>query len=128
MLKLTYTEMDLRLECLASSLEEAVTQRVILALRTGQPLHIEPSCAAFLLPINLPELAYLEAAIKQEQVAAVAVLPADAEAVEVNLRGTWIASTSQAHEGIFLTTLSDRTEFLVHKLWEVTQAKTPFLL
>lgn len=128
MLKLTYTDMDLRLERLVDSLEEVVTRRVILALRAGQPLHIEPSCAAFLLPTALPGLAALEAAIEQEQLDGVAVLPADAESVEVNLRGTWLAPTSQAHEGIFLTVLSDRTEFLVHRLWEVTQAKASFLL
>lgn len=128
MLKLTYTDMDLRLERLVDSLEEVVTRRVILALRIGQPLHIEPSCAAFLLPVALPGLASLEAAIEQEQLDGVAVLPADAESVEVNLRGTWLASSSQAHEGIFLTVLGDRTEFLVHRLWEVTQAKASFLL
>lgn len=128
MLKLTYTEIGLHLERLAGSLETVVTQRVIVALRIGQPLHLEPSCAAFLLPVNLPELSYLEAAIEQEQVDGAAVLPADKESVEVNLRGTWLAATSQAHEGIFLTALSDRTEFLVHRLWQVTQAKASFLL
>jgi hypothetical protein len=128
MLKLTYTDMSLHLDRLADSLEEVVAQRVILALRTGQPFHVEPSCAAFLLPVALPGLASLEAAIEQEQLDGVAVLPADVESVEVNLRGTWLASTSQAHEGIFLTVLGDRTEFLVHRLWEVTQAKASFLL
>lgn len=128
MLKLTYTEMNLRLERLADSLEEVVTQRVVLAIRTGQPFHIEPSCAAFLLPVGLPGLTSLKAAIEQEQVDSVAVLPADTVSVEVNLRGTWLASTSQAHEGIFLSALSDRTEFLVHRLWQMTQAKASFLL
>lgn len=128
MLKLTYTDMDLRLERLIDSLEEVVARRVILAVRTGQPLHIEPSCAAFLLPAALPGLTALEAAIEQEQLDGAAVLPADTESVEVNLRGTWLAPTSQAHEGIFLTVLGDRTEFLVHRLWEVTQAKASFLL
>ena len=128
MLKLTYTELDLHLERLADALEEVVAMRVMLALRTGQPLHLEPSCAAFLLPAALPGLAALEAAIDQEQLDGVAVLPADAGSMEVNLRGTWLASTCGAHEGIFLTVLSDRTEFLVYKLWELTQAKASFLL
>ena len=116
------------MERLADPLEEVVSQRVILALRTGQPLQVEPSCAAFLLPMNLPGLSSLKAAIKQEQVDSVAVLAADATSVEVNLRGTWLATASQAHEGIFLTALSDRTEFLVYRLWNMTQAKASFLL
>ncbi len=132
MLKLTYTDMGLHLEWLADSLEAVVEQRVILALRTGQPIYVEPSRASFLLPADLPELADLEVAIAQAKTDSIALYPVDAEDVEVNLRGTWLAATTQAQEGVFVTAMSDgfqpttghHLELLVHKLWQVTQAQS----
>ena len=132
MLKLTYTEMGLHLEWLADSLETVVEQRVILALRTGQPIYVEPSCASFLLPADLPELAALKVAIAQANTDSIAICPVDAEDVEVNLRGTWLAATTQAQEGVFVIAMSDGfqpttgycLELLVHKLWQVTQAQS----
>ncbi|MHC5726844.1 MAG: alr0857 family protein, partial [Nostoc sp.] len=47
MLKLTYTESSFDLECLTLSLEQWVAQRVILSLRVGQGLCIEPNTASF---------------------------------------------------------------------------------
>jgi len=57
MLKLTYTEFGLHLERVTVSLETLVSQRVVLALRMGQTLHVEPSRAAFLLSIEVPGFA-----------------------------------------------------------------------
>ncbi|MBD1845180.1 hypothetical protein H6F89_17575 [Cyanobacteria bacterium FACHB-63] len=120
MLKLTYTEFGLHLERVTVSLEALVSQRVVLALRTGQTLHIEPSRAAFLLSIAAPGFAELEKLARLEQVA-VSIVPVDDQFVEVSVEGSWIATTVEAHSGMFVTALSDRTEFFVYKLWQATQ-------
>lgn len=46
----------------------------------------------------------------------------DEEFVEVGLSGSWIAESKEAHEGMFLTIMSDRTEFLLYKLWQMSEA------
>lgn len=128
MLKLTYTEMGLHLERLSQSPEELVARRAILALRLGHSLHVEPSRAAFLLPADLAELPLLEAAIRREDQNAIALCPACEDSVEVSLRGMWIAPEVDAHEGTFIVVMSDRLEFLLHKLWQISQTQVSFLL
>ncbi|MEM9926593.1 MAG: alr0857 family protein, partial [Cyanobacteria bacterium P01_D01_bin.50] len=59
MLKLTYTENSFYLELLTQSVEEWIQARVILTLRVGQSLCVEPSTASFLLPVDLPGLGQL---------------------------------------------------------------------
>ncbi|MBD2083306.1 alr0857 family protein [Leptolyngbya sp. FACHB-17] len=120
MLKLIYTESGLHLERVTISLEALVSQRIVLALRTGQTLHIEPSRAAFLLSIAAPGFAELERLVRLEQVP-VSIVPVDDQFVEVSVEGSWIATTVEAHAGMFVTALSDRTEFFVYKLWQATQ-------
>ena len=118
MLKLSYTESGLHMERVSVTLEDLLAQRLILALRTGQSLYIEPGKAAFLLSTNMLDLVQLELALQMERSQSITVSPADAEFVEVSLAGTWIAATAEAHEGVFVTALADRTEFFVYKLWE----------
>ncbi len=118
MLKLSYTESGLHMERVSVALEELLAQRLILALRTGQSLYIEPGKAAFLLSTDVLDLAQLELALQMERSQSITVSLADAEFVEVSLAGTWIAATAEAHEGIFITALADRTEFFVYKLWQ----------
>jgi len=60
MLKLTYTENSVSLDYLDVPLENWVNQRVNLALSTGTNIYMEPSTAAFLLPIESSPLAVLE--------------------------------------------------------------------
>jgi hypothetical protein len=120
MLKLTYTEFGLHLERVTVSLETLVCQRVVLALRMGQTLHVEPSRAAFLLSIEVPGFAELDKLARSEQVA-LAIAPVDDGFVEVSVRGNWIANSAEAHSGMFVTALGDRVEFFVYKLWEATQ-------
>ena len=126
MLKLSYTEFGLHMERVSVELEELLAQRLILALRTGQSLYIEPGKAAFLLPTDILDLAQLELALQMEW-SHITVSPVDAEFVEVSLEGTWIAATVEAHAGIFITTLADRTEFFVYKLWQATQLQVSSL-
>lgn len=118
MLKLTYTEGSFYLECLTHSLEEWVAQRVILALRVGQSVRIEPSTASFLLPVDLPGVEILVAGVKRDDSEIMALSTCDAEYLEVTLQGSWLADASEDAVGVFVTTLSDRTEFFLHKLWQ----------
>lgn len=135
MLKLTYTEYGLHLEYVAAPLEVLVAQRVLLAMRTGQQLYVEPGTASFLLSINalsLPELRrsqgeQLDCKHPQEDRSSVTVIPVDDEFVEVTVQGSWMAETPEAEDGIFVTALPPQTEFLVIKLWEASQTQVTFL-
>jgi hypothetical protein len=122
MLKLTYTESSFDLECLTLSLEEWVAQRVILALRVGQSLCIEPNTASFLLPVDLPGVEVLKAEVKRDDREIIALCACDAEYMEVTLRGSWLSASSKDSVGVFVTTMSDRAEFFLHKLWQEAQS------
>ncbi|MBW4673219.1 MAG: hypothetical protein KME52_04125 [Desmonostoc geniculatum HA4340-LM1] len=122
MLKLTYTENSFYLEFLTQSLEEWVAQRVILALRVGQTLSVEPSTASFLLPVDLPGVEMLKAEVKRDDREIIALCVCDSEYVEVTLRGSWLSDGSEDAVGVFVTTMSDRAEFFLHKLWQEAQA------
>jgi len=128
MLKLTYTESGFHLERLAQSLEDWVTQRVILALRVATDFYLEPSTAAFLLPADLSELSVLETLIQREQTDEIGLSVCDAEYVEVSLRGTWLSDDPDSEEGVFVTVMSDRTEFFLFKLWHEAQTCTSSLI
>jgi hypothetical protein len=121
MLKLTYTEGSFYLECVTHSLEEWVAQRVILALRVGQSLCVEPSTASFLLPVDLPGIEVLKAGVKRDDSEIIALCTCDLEYLEVTLRGSWLSDGSQDAVGVFVTSMSDRTEFFLHKLWQEAQ-------
>ncbi len=122
MLKLTYTENGFYLERLAQSLEDWVTARVILALRAGTNLCVEPSTASFLLPADMPQLRHLERYKQGED--AIALCVCDAEYVEVSLKGTWMTSDTEGIEGVFVTSMSYAVEFFLIKLWEESQIRT----
>ncbi|MDZ7994785.1 MAG: alr0857 family protein [Nostoc sp. EfeVER01] len=122
MLKLTYTESSFDLECVTLSLEEWVAQRVILALRVGQSLCIEPTTASFLLPVDLPGVEVLRSEVKRDDREIIALCACDAEYMEVTLRGSWLSASSKDSVGVFVTTMSDRTEFFLHKLWQEAQS------
>lgn len=122
MLKLNYTEVGLYMERTMTAPEMLIAQRVVLALRLGQPLHVKPGCASFLLPANIPELEQLEMALQRECSSTVTVIPVDDEFVEVVLSGSWVAEDREAHEGMFLTLMSDRAEFFIYKLWQMSEA------
>lgn len=122
MLKLTYTESSFDLECVTLSLEEWVAQRVILALRVGQSLCIEPTTASFLLPVDLPGVEVLRSEVKRDDREIIALCACDAEYMEVTLRGSWLSASSKDSVGVFVTTMGDRAEFFLHKLWQEAQS------
>ncbi|OCQ97155.1 hypothetical protein BCD64_16385 [Nostoc sp. MBR 210] len=122
MLKLTYTERSFCLECIPQSLEEWVAQRVIFAMRVGQNLCVESSTASFLLPVDLPGVEALKAEVKRDDREVIALCVCDSEYVEVTLRGSWLSNGAEDSVGVFITTMSDRTEFFLQKLWQEAQA------
>lgn len=121
MLKLNYTEAGLHMERVVAPLEVLIAQRVLLAVRFGQILHIEPGTASFLLRDKAPDLAHLEMALRRAQHSGVTITPVDDGFVEVSVEGSWIAESADAHEGMFITAFCDRAEFFVYKLWQATQ-------
>jgi hypothetical protein len=123
MLKLNYTDVGLYMERTMTNPELLIAQRVLLAMRLGRSLHIEPGRASFLLPADIPQLQVLERALHQEYGTAVTLIAVDEEFVEVGISGSWIAEDKDAHEGMFLAVMSDRTEFLIYKLWQMSEAR-----
>ena len=131
MLKLTYTENGFYLERLSNSLEEWVATRVTLSLRAGASLWVEPSTAAFLLPRDMPQLAELEKAVRQQEVEGITLSICDTDYMEVSLKGTWMTSNPDGEEGVFVVSLCDsscsgdsahRMEFFLWKLWQESQS------
>lgn len=121
MLKITYTETGLHLEQVAQSVEEWVTLRVMVSLRTGHPLLLERCTASLLLPTVLVERYQLVQLSQQEHAGVIEFCVGDAEFTEVNLRGTWISAEIGAVEGVFVTMVAHRAEFLLLKLWQESQ-------
>ena len=117
MLKLTYTENGFRMEHLTQSLEDWVTTRLVLALRSATSLIVEPTTASFLLPADLPYLEDLEAAMEGQQVE-ILIAPTEPDYVEVSLEGTWVRSEPESEEGIFVVAMSQREEFFLYQLWQ----------
>ncbi len=128
MLKLTYIESGLHMEQFVSSVEAFVSNRVILAMRSASTIHIEPGCASFLLPINTPDLSLLKDAIRKDCRKTISLGVVEADYVEVSFKGVWIAATPNAEEGIFVSAFSDRVEFYLHRVWQLTQEQVSYSL
>ncbi|MBD2072566.1 hypothetical protein H6F86_01275 [Phormidium sp. FACHB-592] len=87
MLKLNYTDIGLFMERTMTNPERLIAQRVLIAMRLGQTLYVEPGHASFLLPADLPELEELEAALQREYNPNATIFSVDDASVEVNLSG-----------------------------------------
>jgi hypothetical protein len=147
MLKLNYTDVGLYMERTRSNPKLLIAQRVLFAfgdavraIGFAVSKRIAPyRTRSVLLSVtcNLPELEALAIALQQECNSSATVFPVDNGFVEVTLSGSWIAESKEAHEGMFLTmmsnslspfgaatpteTLRERTEFLIHKLWQMSE-------
>jgi hypothetical protein len=126
MLKLTYTEAGLHLERLDISLEEFVTNRMLLSLRSGLSIHIESSRAAFLLTADVVDLLLLKSVMSDRLSNKLSVDRVDDRYVEVCFSGTWISSDLCAEEGTLVTALGDRVEFYLHKLWKISESSLTY--
>lgn len=94
-----------------------IARRRLLAHRTGQALHLEPSYAAVLIPDSVAEMKKLEDAIathNDENISLCASLDAG---IEVILQGCWVAQGRSTTEGLFLTVLQPAIEQQVIHLW-----------
>ncbi|MBW4665633.1 MAG: hypothetical protein KME01_15800 [Chroococcus sp. CMT-3BRIN-NPC107] len=127
MLKLTYIETGFYLEYLTKSLEEWVQGRVILALRVGESVYIEPSTASFLLPADLPGLKTLTLEVKKLELDFISLSFCDADCVEVTIKGTWISAKADSEEGVFVAVMSHSIEFFLLTLWQDAQVSASVL-
>ena len=121
MLKLNYTDCGLFLEQVEASLDAIATQRVMLAVYAGEPLHMEPGRAAFLVSANAPEVQKLKRVLQNDATQVVTVAAVDDGFVEVSLKGTWIARSINAEAGTLIAALPRESEKLVCQLWQKTQ-------
>ncbi|MGB3759787.1 MAG: alr0857 family protein [Rivularia sp. (in: cyanobacteria)] len=129
MLKLTYTENSFYLELLTESVEEWIQARVILTLRIGQSLCVEPSTATFLLPVDLPGLGQLYTEVEQDNNREIIdVYACDTEFLEVSLRGYWLSVNAQSISGGFVTTMTHSTECFLHNLWLEARKSASFAI
>ncbi len=122
MLKLHYTESGLFIEQVGGSLEALISQRIILAIRAGQELHVQPGEASFLLANSVSTIAELAVLMWKEQNPAISVTVVDLEMLEVCIDGTWITEQVDAEEGTFLIAAPEQTEALLFRLWQESQS------
>jgi hypothetical protein len=121
MLKLNYTDLGLHMEWVMTSPEWLIAQHVVLAMRLAQPLHVEPGHASFLLSAQIAELQQLDNVLQAGEIRNTNIWPVDDRFVEINLSGSWIAASPEAHEGMFVTALGDRAEALIYQLWQLSE-------
>lgn len=117
MLKITYTENGFYLEHLSESLETWLANRVLVCLRATASIYVEPSTASLLLPIDLPYFGDLEA-LEDRSSNLLELNICDDYSAEVSLQGTWITTNEDSEEGIFVSSLDERTEFFLYQLWK----------
>lgn len=117
MLKITYTENGFHLERLTASLETWLANRVLVCLRASIAVTAEPSTASLLLPLDLPYFRDLEA-LENRSHGVIQLDVCDDYSVEVGLQGTWVATSEDSEEGIFVCSLDDNTEFFLYQLWK----------
>lgn len=123
MLKLTYTEDNFHLEYLGELLEEWIAARVVFNLRLGQGINLQPSRAAFLVPVDLPLVRHLQTQMSRQQDPDIEVCVGDRDYLEISLGGTWINhqannSLDTGDQGVFVTSLPYGVEFLLVKVWQ----------
>lgn len=121
MLKLNYADCGLFLERVNASLDAIAIQRVMLAVYAGEPLHMEPGRAAFLVSASVPSVTKLQLVLQADTTGVVTVASVDDGFVEVSIKGTWIARNIDAEEGTLIAALSPKSEQLVYQLWQATQ-------
>ncbi|MEM7725545.1 MAG: alr0857 family protein [Cyanobacteria bacterium P01_A01_bin.45] len=127
MLKLTYTETTFNLECLSQSLEDWVQGRVILALRIGQSLCVEPSSASFLLPVDLPDIKQLQKEVEKDDREIITLCACDREYMEVSIQGSWLSYNCEDISGVFVTTIDNNIESFIYDLWLEARACTSLI-
>ena len=129
MLKLNYTDDGPFLEqIMATSSDAIAAQRVSLAVRVGEPLHVGPSQASLLLSERLPGLEHLKRMLRKNTTGDILLTKADEDFVEISLKGTWIAGSANAESGTFITALAPESERLIYQLWQVAWREAAYFI
>ena len=114
MLKLTYTDNKINLDCLRQSLEDWINTRVLISIRSTLSIYIESSRASILVPAS-SSITELELAPSEN---IVELCRCDRESVEVVLKGIWLTSEVESETGVFVTELEQYTEELLQNLFK----------
>ncbi len=96
-----------------------IARRRLLARRTGQAIHLEPSYAAVLIPDSVTEMKTLEDAIATHNDDNISLCASLDAGIEVILQGCWVAHNQNTTEGLFLTVLQPAIEQHLVNLWRV---------
>lgn len=126
MLKLSYTDTDLHIEKLSTSVEKWISQRVLLAVRVGRTVSVEPMNAAFGLSTDVSTWIDLERLICREASDMISLSVCDVDMVEIGLEGYWLSSVPQSDEGIFVTHLPTAIESLIVEIWQASRQQPVF--
>jgi hypothetical protein len=121
MLKLIYLESSLYIEWLESTVEEFIASRKILAIGTGQNIHIECGYASMLVRVELAQLALLQLAIASTN--SICLSSADFEYLEVSFSGIWISNNlkPEVAEGVFVADFGSNLEGHLYQIWLQSQ-------
>ncbi|WP_414619135.1 alr0857 family protein [Calothrix sp. CCY 0018] len=114
MLKLTYTDDKISLDCLKQSLEDWINTRVLISIRSTLSINIESSTASILVPAS----SFIGELNKINSENIVEFCHCDRESVEVVLKGIWLTSVVESETGVFVTELEEYTEYLLQSLFE----------
>ncbi|HEY9827603.1 MAG TPA: alr0857 family protein, partial [Stenomitos sp.] len=106
------------LERSVESLEAVVRRRVLLGLRMGEPVGLEPTSVSVLVNQSLPDLKGLMTAILNTPTNALELIQKGAAQVEMRLQGYWLSPQSAAGEGIFFISLDPHLEGHFVKIWQ----------
>jgi hypothetical protein len=126
MLKLTYTSTGVTLERSVESFEATIRRRVLLGLRLGEPVGLEPTSVSLLVSHSLPELKGLigaMATLRSQGPHPVSVHPLEliqkgAAQVEMRLQGYWLAQPENPGEGIFFMNVDPFLEEYLVNIWQ----------
>lgn len=118
MLKLTYTSTGVTLERSVESFEAAIRQRVLLGLRIGEPVGLEPTSISLLVSRSLPALKELMGVIAQTPTHALELIQKEAAQVEMRLKGYWLSQQENPGEGIFFVNVEPIIEGYLVNIWQ----------
>jgi hypothetical protein len=118
MLKLTYTSTGVTLERSVEPFEAAIRQRVLLGMRMGEPVGLEPTSVSLLVSHSLPDLKGLMAVIVQTPSNALELIQKGTAQVEMRLKGYWLSQSENPGEGIFLMNVEPVLEGYLVNIWQ----------
>ncbi len=128
MLKITYTSTGATLEHSCESLEATIRRRVMLNLRVGEPLGLEPTSISLLVNHSVPALKALATAIAQSPTHALQIIQRGAAQVEMQLQGYWLAQPKNPGEGVFFANFDPTLECHLVKIWRTSQEDVSYCL